>query len=631
MDRDFNFHIPLDVFKDKKGNWKLKGLASTGDKDLQGEILKQNGLDISVLKAGKGYLNWEHKSDPKNIIGLIDNADITQKGLVVEGHLFKKHDQAKAVYQILDSLPDDKKHRIQMSVEGKVISKSDGEDKNTKIIDKARITAVALTMNPVNQSTYTELVKSLIHEGEVSMGDEFPSSFSSSTSPLLDKEPNDTKLETSSHNDPNNQYGEGDIEDQESVAKISGTEETLAEVTKTIGERMDERKFEKAVDYFIDSVEDKELDFDVAVEKLNVILKEDLEGQRKFQDFIKSLVDNPFAEEILKAVTHKYVKREKRGGKWIYWYKDSKGKLVTGKKPSDKKESAEKKEYSVVDIYHEQINMGNTPREAAENALDLMSMGVFATMDSGARDKSITALLNKVGEKVGEKYAAEQIAQVTLEQLGGQHFIAMTGAKHIHSDESGGLTLKFRGSNKFNALKVKLNSMDTYDMTFYKIGRAPKFKTTQKEINGVYNDQLQGIFTEETGLYTSLGTMGDPEVKTEVFDYERGEDGIARRKSQTVVDFMKANIPEEQWEEFVKLAKGGVGSGKRGHTTAMRQYKIQSNALGDLNVQISREKRKGETPKLKELFSRKRDLVATCNKLRAQVSEGKQVEHKPMM
>lgn len=31
---------------------------------------------------------------------------------------------------------------------------------------------------------------------------------------------------------------------------------------------------------------------------------------------------------------HKYIKREWKDGKWLYWYKDAQGKLVAGKEPS---------------------------------------------------------------------------------------------------------------------------------------------------------------------------------------------------------------------------------------------------------------------------------------------------------
>ena len=46
---NFKFNVPLDIIKSDDDGWKVKGIASTEDKDLQGEIVKQQGLDISVL------------------------------------------------------------------------------------------------------------------------------------------------------------------------------------------------------------------------------------------------------------------------------------------------------------------------------------------------------------------------------------------------------------------------------------------------------------------------------------------------------------------------------------------------------------------------------------------------------
>jgi len=91
-----------------------------------------------------------------------------------------------------------------------------------------------------------------------------------------------------------------------------------------------------------------------------------------------------------------------------------------------------------------------------------------------------------------------------LEQLGGNKFVAMTGANNFVYDKHGTILFSFKGSKVFNKLKIRLNSMDTYDMTFFKLGRAPNFKLTNKEINGVYYDQLQGVFTAETGLNCCL-------------------------------------------------------------------------------------------------------------------------------
>ena len=99
---------------------------------------------------------------------------------------------------------------------------------------------------------------------------------------------------------------------------------------------------------------------------------------------------------------------------------------------------------------------------------------------------------------------AKQIAATILHQLGGQKFVAMTGAHSFTSGEDGTLSFRFRMSKSWKALNVTLNSMDTYDMTFYKIGNAPTHKVTTKKINGIYFDQLQEIFTKETGLNTHL-------------------------------------------------------------------------------------------------------------------------------
>ena len=96
---------------------------------------------------------------------------------------------------------------------------------------------------------------------------------------------------------------------------------------------------------------------------------------------------------------------------------------------------------------------------------------------------------------------AKTIAGTILKQLGGNKFIAMTGAHSFSYDKNGTMVLKFKGSKTFNGLRISLNSIDTYDMTFIKIRN---LKFSKKEISGVYNDQLQSIFEEETGLYTHL-------------------------------------------------------------------------------------------------------------------------------
>ena len=95
---------------------------------------------------------------------------------------------------------------------------------------------------------------------------------------------------------------------------------------------------------------------------------------------------------------------------------------------------------------------------------------------------------------------SKRIAGEILRQIGGSQFIAMTGAKGFVCD---GYTAAFKiPTGKNNVWKITLNSMDTYDI---EIGTMRAGKYTQiKKIEGIYNDQLRGLFESETGLRTSL-------------------------------------------------------------------------------------------------------------------------------
>jgi len=102
------------------------------------------------------------------------------------------------------------------------------------------------------------------------------------------------------------------------------------------------------------------------------------------------------------------------------------------------------------------------------------------------------------------------VANTILAQLGGNRFRVMTGAKgFVYSDN----TLNFRlpGGGGFckdgiNAVRVTLNSMDLYDVTYSKV-RGSKIVTVA-ESEGLYADMLRDNFRRVTGLETSLGTCG---------------------------------------------------------------------------------------------------------------------------
>ena len=106
------------------------------------------------------------------------------------------------------------------------------------------------------------------------------------------------------------------------------------------------------------------------------------------------------------------------------------------------------------------------------------------------------------------------VHEIILEQLGGQRFITMTGVKNLSYD---GPTLRMslpRNKSKANRLWITLNNNDTYTMRFFRY-TAPRFITAKaeftnekvteiKQFEGVYNTQLQELFTRVTGLYTHL-------------------------------------------------------------------------------------------------------------------------------
>lgn len=158
MEDTFKVIVPAEICKGKDGSYRIRGIATTQDFDSQNELLKQGGIDLTPIDAKRGILNWDHGKDPTDIVGILDGYKHTKAGLLIEGTLFKNHTKANAIRQIMESLGEKDRHRMGLSVEGQIIQRN---TVNPKIIEKCRINAVALTMNPVNTNTHVELVKSL--------------------------------------------------------------------------------------------------------------------------------------------------------------------------------------------------------------------------------------------------------------------------------------------------------------------------------------------------------------------------------------------------------------------------------------------------------------------------------------
>ena len=105
------------------------------------------------------------------------------------------------------------------------------------------------------------------------------------------------------------------------------------------------------------------------------------------------------------------------------------------------------------------------------------------------------------------------IASTILSQLGGNRFIAMTGAKEFIALEDG-LQFKIgRNASKANRVQIVLNEKDLYDVRFSKFSPARLTKSydwvdaTDVPVamySDAHADILQNLFTKVTGMYTRL-------------------------------------------------------------------------------------------------------------------------------
>lgn len=96
-------------------------------------------------------------------------------------------------------------------------------------------------------------------------------------------------------------------------------------------------------------------------------------------------------------------------------------------------------------------------------------------------------------------------ANLLINQLGGNRFVAMSGAKNFVLDKAAGFVAFKVGRNaaKVTHVRITLNALDLYDMEFLNIRGMNPIKTIA-EASNVYCDRLQAEFTAATGLETRL-------------------------------------------------------------------------------------------------------------------------------
>jgi len=165
IDNDtFEFWMPaqaISLTKSKKngadaeGRRWVQGIASTSSRDLQGEIIEQQGIDFSYF-VKHGFFNWDHKEGPDNKVGEPTECKLTKNGLWVKGFLWKNKARADDIWEQMNSMASSgSSRRMGFSIQGKVKRRSGN------VIKECWIQDIAITACPVNTSTWAEIAKSL--------------------------------------------------------------------------------------------------------------------------------------------------------------------------------------------------------------------------------------------------------------------------------------------------------------------------------------------------------------------------------------------------------------------------------------------------------------------------------------
>ncbi len=97
----------------------------------------------------------------------------------------------------------------------------------------------------------------------------------------------------------------------------------------------------------------------------------------------------------------------------------------------------------------------------------------------------------------------KQEAETILAQLGGRKFLYMTNGQARYGTTKEGNTELSVKLARNHAFRVVLNSLDLYDVTYFKMNRKCEIVTIA-ESDGIYADMLVGCFERMTGLRASL-------------------------------------------------------------------------------------------------------------------------------
>ena len=161
-EEDFEFFMPAqsilkaDDGKVKDGKRWIQGVASTNARDLQGEVVIQDGIDFGYFLKN-GYFNDDHKDGPEHKIGEPTKCKVTKDGLFVKGFLYQKQEKAGQYWDLIQAQESeaDSQRKVGFSIQGKVVRRKGN------VIERCWIQDIAITTAPINAKTWLDVVKSL--------------------------------------------------------------------------------------------------------------------------------------------------------------------------------------------------------------------------------------------------------------------------------------------------------------------------------------------------------------------------------------------------------------------------------------------------------------------------------------
>lgn len=190
------------------------------------------------------------------------------------------------------------------------------------------------------------------------------------------------------------------------------------------------------------------------------------------------------------------------------------------------------------------------------------------------------------------KYAMA-VGRTIQKQIGGQA-LYMIGAKGfgVGTQENGDAYLQFRiGRNdaRIHMIRITLNQMDTYDVEFGRIGKGYRYTKVSEELS-IYNEMLTDAIKRNTGMSTSLGSMGKGMM---LLHKSRVKAHTRRVKSGKIVNIREHQDSRMTAEESIKrfgdpsrkpkLKAFGDRTEARKTQLASRPETLRSNILKYLN------------------------------------------------